>query len=57
MSADSELRQKFIVTIEWSPEADARLTEGDIHEAIEELALEMDEDAVVEATESLDFSD
>ena len=49
MSADSELRQKFIVTIEWSPEADARLTEGDIQEAIEELALEMDEDAVVEA--------
>ncbi|NLN76217.1 MAG: hypothetical protein GX139_07880 [Armatimonadetes bacterium] len=57
MSADNELRQKFIVTVEWSPESGARLTEGDIHEEIEQLALEIDEDAVIEVSETLDFSD
>lgn len=57
MGSDSELRQRFIVTIEWSPESGARLTEGDIHEVIEQLALEIDEDATVEVAETLDTSD
>lgn len=57
MSSDSELRQRFIVTIEWSPESGARMTEGDIHEAIELLALEIDEDATVEVAETLETSD
>ena len=48
----SELRQKFIVSIEWSPESGARITEGDLHEVIEQLALEIDEDATVDVTES-----
>ena len=57
MDPDSELRQKFIVTIEWSPESGARVTEGDVHELIEQLALEIDEDATVEVAETLDLGD
>jgi len=57
MSSESELRQRFIVTIEWSPESDARLTEGDIHELVEQLALEVDEDATVEVAETLETGD
>jgi len=57
MSSDSELRQRFIVTVEWSPESGARITEGDIHELIEQLALEVDEDATVEVAETLDTGD
>lgn len=57
MNPDSELRQKFIVTIEWSPESGARVTEGDVHELIEQLALEIDEDAAVEVAETLDIGD
>lgn len=48
----SELRQRFTISIEWSPESGARVTEGDIHEVIEQLALEIDEDAAVDVTES-----
>lgn len=51
------LRQKFLITIEWSPESDIRLTEGDVREAIEELAMDLDEEAVVEATETLAVDD
>ena len=54
MSSNSELRQRFIVTIEWSPESGARLTEGDVHEVVEALALEIDEDATLEVAETLD---
>ena len=57
MSSDIELRQRFIITIEWSPESGARMTEGDIHEVIEQLALEIDEDATLEVAETLDTSD
>ena len=57
MSSEIELRQRFIITIEWSPESGARLTEGDVHELIEQLALEIDEDATVEVAETLDTSD
>ena len=57
MSSEIELRQRFIITIEWSPESGARLTEGDIHELVEQLALEVDEDATLEVAETLDTSD
>ena len=53
----SELRQRFIVTIEWSPESGARLTEGDVHEVVEALALEIDEDATLEVAETLETGD
>ena len=51
MAFEGELTQTFTVTITWSPEADARLTEGDIREVVEEMASEIDEDSVVEVTE------
>lgn len=57
MGSEAELRQRFVVTIEWSPESDARVTEGDIHELVEQLALEIDEDATVEVAETLDTGD
>lgn len=57
MSSDTELRQRFIITIEWAPESGARLTEGDVYEVIEQLALEIDEDATVEVAETLDTTD
>lgn len=51
------LRQRFVVTVEWSPESAGRLTEGDVREALEELAMDLDEDAVVEAVETVDAAD
>ena len=57
MSSDTELRQRFIITIDWSPESGARLTEGDVHEVVEQLALEIDEDTTVEVAETLDTTD
>ncbi len=57
MSTNPELQQRFIVSIEWSPESGARLTEGDLHEIVEQLAMEIDEDAVIEVTETLDFAE
>ncbi len=49
--------QTFVVTIAWSPESDARLTEGDVSEALENLVIDIDEDAVVDAAEILDVAD
>lgn len=49
--------QKFMVTIAWSPESDVRLTEGDLGEALENLVMDMDADAVVDAAEILDAGD
>lgn len=43
--------QIFTVKIAWSPESGERVTEGDIKEAIEELVLDVDEDAVVDVEE------
>ena len=57
MSSQNELRQRFIVTIDWSPESDGRITEGDIHEVIEQLALEIDEDVALEVAETLEKGD
>ncbi|MDH7602361.1 MAG: hypothetical protein QHI38_09465 [Armatimonadota bacterium] len=49
-TADSQV---FTVTIQWSPESEARLTEGDIQEAIEQLVMDFDEEAVVTVTEEV----
>ncbi len=57
LGSNSDFRQRFIVTIEWSPESGARLTEGDVHEVVEALALEIDEDATLEVAETLDTGD
>jgi|GEM_PF-1214941 len=57
MGSEAGIRQRFIVTIDWSPESGARLTEGDVHEAIEQMALEIDEDAIVEVAETIDTGD
>lgn len=46
--------QVFTVTITWSPESEGRLTEGDLQEAIEQLALEIDEEAVVDVAEGFE---
>lgn len=48
-----ELEQMFVVTITWSPESGGRLTEGDVKEAIEQVTLEIDEEAVVDAVEGI----
>lgn len=53
MAGNSELTQTFVVTITWSAEPDSRLTEGDIREEIENIAVEIDEDCVVEVTEQI----
>jgi hypothetical protein len=53
MLFEKEVTQTFQVTIKWSPESDARLTEGDIREAIEDMASELDEDSNVEVTEEI----
>jgi hypothetical protein len=50
---EETLGQIFTVTIAWSPESGERVTEGDVKEAIEELVLELDEDAVVDVEESI----
>lgn len=47
-TADSQV---FTVTIQWSPESEGRLTEGDIQEVIEQLVTEFDEDATVTVEE------
>lgn len=54
MSSDDGLTQVFTVTVTWSAESDARVTEGDIQEAIEQLALEIDEEAAVDVAEGLE---
>ena len=46
--------QKFVVTVTWSPESEFRLTEGDVKEAIEELVMDMDEEAVADVAGGLD---
>ena len=48
------LKQRFVVTVDWSAESGGRVTEGDIREAIEQMVLELDEDAVVEVNETVD---
>ena len=48
---NGEVEQRFVVTITWSPGASSRLTEGDISEVIEEVTLEVDEEAVVDVME------
>ncbi len=53
MMSDKEVTQTFEITIKWSPEADARLTEGDIREAIEDMAAEIDEESSVDVTEEI----
>ncbi len=45
--------QRFTITIAWSAESDERVTEGDIKEAIEELVLDLDEDAMIEVEENI----
>jgi|DewCreStandDraft_4_1066084.scaffolds.fasta_scaffold158077_2 hypothetical protein len=54
MSSNDGLTQVFTVTITWSAESDARVTEGDIQEAVEQLALEIDEEAAVDVAEAFD---
>ena len=57
MGSDSGLRQRFIVTVEWSPEAEGRLTEGDVREVIEQLVMDLDQDSVIEVAETVDTGD
>lgn len=54
MSSETAQTQVFSITVNWSPESGARLTEGDIREAIEQMALEIDEEAVVDVAEGMD---
>lgn len=53
MAFDADVTQTFTITIKWSPESNARLTEGDIREALEDMASEMDEDSNVDVTEQI----
>lgn len=53
MRTENTETQVFTVTIHWTAESEARLTEGDIQEAIEQLALELDEEATVEVEETI----
>ncbi|MCL5102548.1 MAG: hypothetical protein M1133_00340 [Armatimonadetes bacterium] len=46
--------QVFSVTITWSPESGGRMTEGDLKEAIEQMVLEIDEDAMVDVAEGIE---
>ena len=57
MGSDAAQRQRFIITIDWSEESNGRLTEGDLHEAIELLALEVDEDVTLEVIETMEIGD
>ncbi len=57
MSSGDGTEQKFVVTVTWSAESDIRLTEGDVKESIEELVLDMDEEAVADVAEVLDAGD
>lgn len=54
MAIETELTQTFMVTVRWSAEPDSRLTEGDIREVVEDMAVEIDEDSVVDVTEQID---
>ncbi|MGC8863566.1 MAG: hypothetical protein ACP5R5_12435 [Armatimonadota bacterium] len=54
MSSESVQSQMFTVIINWSPESEARVTEGDIREVIEQLVVEIDEEATVEVEESME---
>ena len=54
MTSETAQTQVFSITINWSPESGARLTEGDMREAIEQMALEIDEEAVVDVAEVMD---
>ncbi|MGQ9456099.1 MAG: hypothetical protein ACUVRS_01865 [Armatimonadota bacterium] len=45
--------QVFTVTITWSPESEARITEGDLQEVVEQLVMELDEEATVEVEETI----
>ncbi len=54
METDATRTQLFTVTINWSPDSGGRVTEGDIREAIEQLTTEVDEEAVVDVTETID---
>ncbi len=54
MNSNAGVTQVFTVTITWSPESDTRVTEGDIQEAIEQLALEIDEEAAVDVAEGFE---
>lgn len=51
---DVGMEQTFVVRVAWSPESGGRLTEGDIQEEIERLAMELDEEAAVEVEERMD---
>ena len=57
MSSEDGTEQRFVVTVTWSAESDIRLTEGDLKEAMEELVLDMDLEAVVDVAETLDPGD
>ena len=50
---DAEMEQIFVVKVSWSPDSGGRLTEGDIQESIEQMALEIDEEAAVEVEERI----
>ena len=49
----SGVEQVFVVRVQWSPESGFRLTEGDIQESVEQMALELDEEATVEVEERI----
>ena len=53
MSSEAVQSQIFTVTIQWSPEPEARVTEGDIREVVEQLVTEIDEEATVEVEEHI----
>jgi len=54
MGQDSESVQVFTVTVTWSPESEDRITEGDVQEAVEQLVIDVDEEASVEVAEVLE---
>ncbi len=56
MESHDETMQMFVVTVQWSPESSTRLTEMDIREVVEGLALEVDTEATVEVVEKMDQS-
>ncbi|MCX8053959.1 MAG: hypothetical protein N3B12_09135 [Armatimonadetes bacterium] len=53
MESEAVQPQIFTVIINWSPESEARVTEGDIREVVEQLVLEIDEEATVEIEENI----
>ena len=54
MGSDSSAVQVFTVTINWFPESGGRLTEGDLQEAVEQMVLEIDDEATVEVAETFE---